>query len=210
VTRRQPLSRDRIVEAALALADRDGADALTMRRLGRELGVEGMAIYGYFASKRELLGAVAARVLSELDLEPSAGARWQERVRHVIRSWAGLRDRHPGGFRLIYAPHEPTQGDLAPVEELLGALHEAGLPPERSVLAYHVLIWMLDGILLAASYGDAPVNESWARTAERPDAAAFPHFLEAAPHAAGVTARQIFELGADLLVRGLEQLVDDA
>jgi AcrR family transcriptional regulator len=210
VSRRQPLSRDRIVEAALALADRDGPEALSMRRLGRELGVEGMAIYGYFGSKDELVGAVAARVLAGLDLAAPPGATWQERVRHVVREWAGLRDRHPGGFRLIYARREATSEDLAPVEELLGALHDAGLPPERSVLAYHVLVWMLDGILLAGSYGDAPVNEVWQRTAAGLETAAYPRFVEAAPHAARVTARQIFELGADLLVRGLERLTEGA
>lgn len=196
------------MEAAVALADRDGADALTMRRLGRELDVEGMAIYGYFESKEELLGAVAARVLSELDLTVAAGGTWQERVRHVVLSWAELRDRHPGAFRILYARRTSTPEDLAPVEELLVALHDAGLPPERSVLAYHVLVWMLDGILLASSYGDAPVNELWARTAERVDPGTHPRFVEAAPHAGRVTARQIFELGADLLVRGLEQLAE--
>ena len=207
---RQPLSRERIVEAALTLADREGADAVTMRRLGRELGVEGMAIYGYFRSKEALLGAVAGRVLSELDLEQRAGATWQERVRHVIRSWEGLRDRHPGAFLLIYRRRDFTPEELAPIEELLEALRAAGLPPERSVLAYHVLVWMLDGILLAASYGDAPVNEVWSRTVETVEAADFPRLVEAAPHAAQVTARQIFELGSDLLVRGLEHLVEEA
>lgn len=210
MSRRQPLSRERIVEAALALADRDGADAVTMRRLGRELGVEGMALYGYFRSKDDLLGAVAGRILSELDLESAAGATWQERVRHVIHSWEGLRDRHPGGFLLIYRRRDFIPEELAPIEELLGALRDAGLPPERSVLAYHVLVWMLDGILLASSYGDAPVNEVWARTAEAVDPGDFPRLAEAAPHAAQVTARQIFELGTDLLVRGLEHLTEAA
>lgn len=210
MSRRQPLSRERIVEAALALADRDGADAVTMRRLGRELGVEGMAIYGHFRSKDELLGAVAGRVLAELDLEHAAGATWQERVRHVIHSWAGLRDRHPGGFVLIYRRRDSTPEELAPIEELLGALRDAGLPPERSVLAYHALVWMLDGILLASSYGDAPVNEVWLRAARRVEPAAYPQLVEAAPHAARITARQIFELGTELLVRGLEHLSEEA
>lgn len=210
MTGRQPLSRERIVEAALALADREGPDALSMRRLGRELGVEGMAIYGYFRSKEELTGAVAGRVLSELDLRADAEATWQERVRHVIRSWEGLRDRHPGGFFLIYRRRDQTPEELPPIEELLAALRDAGLPPERSVLAYHVLVWMLDGILLAGSYGDDPVNEVWLRTAEGVRDGTFPRLVEAAPHAARVTARQIFELGADLLVRGLEHLVEDA
>lgn len=207
MTTRQRLTRERIVETALLLADRDGPDAVTMRRLGRELGVEGMAIYGYFESKEQLLAAVAGRVLSELDLEPVRGAPWQDRVRHVIRSWAGLRDRHPGGFPLLYKRRDWARQDFAPIEEILDALRQAGLSPERSVLAYHALVWMLDGILLATSYGDDPISDAWLHGVELVDASSFPRFVEAAPHAARVTARQIFEFGADVLVRGLEHLV---
>ncbi len=204
---RQPLSRERIVEAALALADRDGPDAVTMRRLGRELDVEGMALYGYFASKAELLGAAAERILSELELQPAPGASWQDRVRHVIASWAGLRDRHPGGFQLLYAQRSWARREFEPIEELLDALRAAGLPPERSILAYHTLVWMLDGILLSRGYRDDPVSGVWRRGVELVDPAAYPRYVEAAPYAASLSGRAIFDYGADLLVRGLESLV---
>lgn len=209
MTTRQPLSRDRIVDAALALADREGPPAVTMRRLGRELGVEGMAIYGYFESKDELLAAVAGRVLSELELVRDAAAPWQDRVRAVIRGWAGLRDRHPGGFPLLYRRRAFASEEFAPVEEILDALREAGLPPERAVLAYHALVWMLDGILLAATYGDEPFSDAWLKGTAHVDPAEYPRFVEAAPLAARVTPRQIFELGAELVVGGLERLVAD-
>lgn len=195
------------MEAALALADREGPDALTMRRLGRELGVEGMALYVYFKSKDELLGAVAGRVLSELEPGRDPEAPWQERVRAVIRGWAGLRDRHPGGFPLIYRRRDWASQEFEPIEEILDALRVAGLPPERAVLAYHALVWMLDGILLAATYGDEPFSDAWLRGVERVDPAAYPRFVEAAPLSARVTPRQIFDLGAELVVAGLERLV---
>lgn len=201
------LSRERIVEAALTLADRDGPEAVTMRRLGRELGVEGMAIYGYFASKEKLLAAVAGRVLSELDLEVAREDTWQERLRHVIRSWAGMRDRHPGGFPLLYRRRDWAEQDFPPIEEILASLRAAGMPPDRAVLAYHAIVWMLDGILLATSFGDAPVSDAWIGGTDLVDSTAFPRFVEAAPHAAQVTPRQIFEFGSELVVRGLEQLV---
>jgi AcrR family transcriptional regulator len=207
VSRRQPLSRERIVEAALVLADRDGPDALTMRRLGRELGVEGMAVYGYFASKDELLAAVAGRVLSELELVRDPDAPWQERVRAVVRGWAGLRDRHPGGFPLLYKRRGWASEEFQPVEEILDALRGAGLRPERAVLAYHALVWMLDGILLAANYGDEPFSDGWVRGAQVVDPAAYPRLVEAAPYSAQVTPRQIFDLGAELVIAGLERLV---
>ena len=178
-----------------------------MRRLGRELGVEGMAIYGYFAGKDELLGALAGRVLSELEFVRDPDAPWQERVRAVIRGWAGLRDRHPGGFPLLYRRRDWASAEFEPIEEILAALQGAGLSPERSVLAYHALVWMLDGILLAGAYGDEPFSDAWLRGAERVEPDRYPRFVEAGPYAARVTPRQIFELGAELVIGGLEQLV---
>lgn len=205
---RQTLTRERIVEAALALADRDGPDAVTMRRLGRELGVEGMAIYTHFENKAELMTAVAARVLAELELDPAPGVPWQERLRHVIRSWAGMRDRHPGGFPLLYRRRDWAAQDFPPIEEILGALRAAGLSPENAVLAYHAIVWMLDGILLASTYGDEPVASAWAGMAADVDPGTYPRFVEAVPHAVRVTPRRIFEFGSELVVRGLEQLVE--
>lgn len=206
--RRAPLSRERIAAAALELADREGPDALTMRRLGRELGVEGMAIYVYFASKDELLGAVAARVLDELRLEPQAGRPWQERVRHVVSSWAELQDRHPGGFALIYRRRDRVPQDFAPIEEILGALSDAGLPPERAVLAYQTLVLLLDGVLLARFDEDA-LAPHWREGAAAVDPGAFPHYAVAAPYGTELRPRRVFAFGVELLIRGLEHLVED-
>jgi AcrR family transcriptional regulator len=207
-SRREPLSRGRIAAAALALADRDGPDAVTMRRLGRELGVEGMALYVYFASKDELLGAVAALVLDELQLEPRRTGPWQERVRHVLRSWAELQDRHPGGFQLLYGRRDWVPQDAAPIEEILAALRDAGLPPDRSLLAYQTLVLLLDGVLLAR-YGEDSLAGAWRAGAARADAGAFPRYAEAAPHGAELTVRGVFDFGVELLVRGLEHLIRD-
>jgi AcrR family transcriptional regulator len=193
----------------VALADREGPDALSMRRLGRELGVEGMAIYTYFDSKAELLGAVAEELLGELELRPAPGAPWQERVRHVIGSWAALRDRHPGGFPLLYAQRAWATREFEPIEELLDALADAGLPPERSILAYHTLVWMLDGILLSVGYRDDPVSSVWQRGLELVDPAAYPHYVEAAPFSTSLSGRAIYDYGSELLVRGLESLVGE-
>ena len=205
---RQPLTRDRIVEAALALADREGPGAVTMRRLGRELDVEGMAIYGHFASKEELLGGVAARVLSELDLRPRRGATWETRVRHVVSSWARLRDRHPGGFPLLYARRDWARQEFEPIEEILDALREAGLPPARAALVYQTLVWLLDGILLSSGYTEEPIRRVWEHGLEIVDRDAFPRYVEAAPHAAKISGRKIFDFGVELLIRGLRDLVE--
>ncbi|MHB8470723.1 MAG: TetR family transcriptional regulator, partial [Gaiellaceae bacterium] len=81
MSRSRTLSRRRVVEAALALVDAEGTAALSMRRLGRELGVEGMALYTHVRDKADLLDAVAELVLAELDVEFDRSAPWQERIR---------------------------------------------------------------------------------------------------------------------------------
>lgn len=179
-----------------------------MRRLGRELGVEGMALYGYFASKDELLGAVAALVLDELRLEPHRGGPWQARVGYVLRSWAELQDRHPGGFQLIYRRRDWVPQDAAPIEEILDALREAGLPPARALLAYQTLVLLLDGVLLAR-YGEDSLAAAWRLAASIVDGDEFPRYAEAARHGDELTVRGVFDFGVELLVRGLEHLIRD-
>src|SRR5918912_4075396 len=97
---RTPLSRERVVEAALQLIDAEGPEALTMRRLGRELGVEAMSIYEYTSGKDELLEAVMERLLEELELPTSGHPDWKERIRAVVDAWLRLAERHPNAFPL--------------------------------------------------------------------------------------------------------------
>src|SRR5664279_2233817 len=77
---REPLTRERVLQAALALADQGGIDALTMRRLGQELGVEAMAVYYHLANKDEVLDGIIDIVFGELDL-PVAGTDWKSAMR---------------------------------------------------------------------------------------------------------------------------------
>src|SRR5947208_10134910 len=100
--KRRNLTRNRIVECALDLADEEGIDAITMRRLGSLLGVEGMALYTHVRDKDDLLSAVGAVLLDELELEPRAHADWRGRIESVARAWSSLRARHPRSFPLVF------------------------------------------------------------------------------------------------------------
>src|SRR5260221_11987060 len=84
---RAPLTRSRIAEAALAIVDRDGLDALSMRRLGAELGVEGMAIYRHFPNKAAVLAGVVDALLSELVIPPPSRVPWQAVFPEVLRPY---------------------------------------------------------------------------------------------------------------------------
>ena len=101
---RPPLSRLRIARAALAVVDRDGLDALSMRRLGAELGVEGMAIYRHFPNKAAVLAGIVEVLLAELVIPPPSNVPWQAVFREVSRAYRALLLRHPHAIRLLALP----------------------------------------------------------------------------------------------------------
>src|SRR5579864_612144 len=91
---RVPLNRDRVLEAAMRLADQGGIDALTMRNLGQELGVEAMALYYHFANKDEVVDGIVDRVHAEIEV-PSDAAGWSVAMRLRAFSARGALSRHP-------------------------------------------------------------------------------------------------------------------
>ena len=150
------LSRADVVDEALALADAEGVDALTMRRLGRELGVEAMALYTHVRSKDDLLAAVGSRILADLDVEPQPAAAWRARIETVCRAWAALRERHPQSFALIY---RADVGMTEVTEELMDALLVAGFAGDDAWLAYQTLVFFLDPPLV--HWPSASPGEVW-------------------------------------------------
>jgi AcrR family transcriptional regulator len=203
--RRRTLSRDRVVAAALALVDSDGIEALTMRRLGSQLGVEGMALYTHVRDKSDLLDAVAERILEELDTEFDRSALWQERVRHGALAWAGLQERHPRSFPLVYRPQHRTHAVTKLTEELMDALRSAGFDERGAALAYQTIIVLVDGALLGRGpTTDRDLQNAWRRAARAVDPQRFPRFAEVAPQSATLTWREIIDSGLDLLLAGLE------
>lgn len=187
------LSRERVVERALALADAEGTDALTMRRLGSELGVEAMALYTHVRSKGDLLAAIGTRIVGELEVEPREPSDWRGRIEAVCRAWASLRERHPRSFALIYAA---DTGVLPVTEELMDALLTAGLSGADAWLAYQTLVFFLDPPLL--HWPAADPGEVWEIDA------AGRHFRELAPYARRFSWDDVWENGLGLFLDGLE------
>src|SRR5919201_6945617 len=126
VPKRARLSKERVAAAALELVDRDGVDALTMRRLGRALGVEAMSLYEYTSGKDELVVAVMERLLEELELPAPGHPDWKERIRSVVAAWLRLAERHPKAFPLLYRERPFLPRDLFFPEEIYDALRQAG------------------------------------------------------------------------------------
>ena len=125
---RSPLNRDVILDAAIELIERDGPGALSMRRLGSRLGVEGMAIYHHFAGRDELLSAIGDRLLTPLHTLDPAGD-WREACRRFATVLRELAVARPATFQLLGLQPFDTPTSLRPVEELLQVLVAAGFTP---------------------------------------------------------------------------------
>ena len=136
---KRSLSRTRIVDAALAMIDRDGVDAFTMRQLAADLGVTPMALYNHFNGKLELLRNVAGQMLAEIEFD-NGTQDWRERVAGCFRALRDACLRHPGAARLLEVNGVAPAAVFAPMQVAVAALTGAGLSATDALRAYFTLI----------------------------------------------------------------------
>jgi TetR/AcrR family transcriptional regulator, tetracycline repressor protein len=220
---RPPLTRDRIITAAIEAVDRDGLTALTMRRLGKELGVEAMSLYRHVNGREDLLEDIVDRLVGHLHLRPDAEQLgptdgWQAYLQWLAHGVRALVVEHPKVFPLIATRHpaapwlRPPLRSLEVVEEFLTMLLERGFSDERAVMAYRSFSSFLLGHLLL----EASVRGARTAPAEEPldegdsdvpnadqdvDLLDYPHLLRLEPLLSEDHARAEFE-------RSLEDLLD--
>ena len=213
--RRQPLSRERVIAAAMALADDGGLDAVTIRGLARALHVEPMSLYHYAASRDEIVGWLVDQVVDEIDLPPSGGD-WKSAIRATAISAHAVLRRHPWACNLLMAGPRIAQGRLRQIDALLEHLDDAHLPPELADLAYHAIDSHILGFTLwEAGYARglvgvrAPADlEAFLKTIQ---IERYPHLQAHAlwhgqPREAGRPSKNEFEFGLDLILDGVERL----
>jgi AcrR family transcriptional regulator len=145
--RREPLSRERVLEAAVRLADQGGIESLSMRKLGQELGVEAMALYYYFASKDEVLDGTVDLVFSEIDL-PATGAGWKTAMRQRAVSVREVLSRHRWAIGLMESRTNPGPANLRHHDAVIGSLRAAGFDMEMAAHAYSLLDSYIYGFAL--------------------------------------------------------------
>ena len=122
---RAPLSKERVLQAAIRLADKIGIASLSMRRLGQELGVEAMSLYKHVANKDDVLDGIVDIVASEIEL-PSIGGDWKKSMRRRASSAHEILLRHPWATMLIVSRANVGPAMLRYVDATIGCLREAG------------------------------------------------------------------------------------
>lgn len=207
--RRARLSRERVLRAALKLADERGIEALSMRNLGRALRVEAMSLYKHVASKEEVLDGIADLVTEEIEV-PSADVEWRAAVRRsAISAHEALR-RHRWAGPVIESRRNPGPARLRYLDAVIGVLRGAGFSmPDvaRAFLALdsHTYGFTMQELVLPVS-GDT-VPDAAAAMAENLPVGEFPNLQAMAAFAAsGPTSVPVeFEFGLDLILDGLQR-----
>jgi AcrR family transcriptional regulator len=153
VNPRRPLNRQRVLRAAADLADAEGIDALTMRRLGQKLGVEAMSLYNHVANKDDLLDGLVDLIAAEVSPAPE-GEIWKAKLRHLAVSIHATLLRHQWAGVLWVSRHELMPARMSVMEEVLATLRHAEFPPELLDLAFHtVQNHVLGHALQAVTFG---------------------------------------------------------
>jgi AcrR family transcriptional regulator len=208
---RAPLNRERVLHAALALADSGGIDSLSMRKLGQELQVEAMSLYNHVANKDDILDGIVDLVFSEIAL-PSDSSNWNIAMRERAISAHEALLRHPWAPSLMQSRTKPGPATMRHHDSVLGSLRKAGF---TLVLAAHA-VSVIDGYVygFALQQINIPLQsrEQVAEVGEnilRQLAGAYPYLAEMiTDHAMkpGYDYAEEFEYGLDLILDGLDRL----
>jgi AcrR family transcriptional regulator len=127
-----------VLGTAIELADADGIEALSMRRLAQELGVEAMSLYHHVANKAEILDAIVDMVVGEFELPPP-DAEWKSAIRTAAVSAHAILVRHPWSAPLVLSGSGVSMARLRYMEGILGTLRRAGFSADMTDHAYHAL-----------------------------------------------------------------------
>ena len=210
---RAPLSKERVLRAAVALADRGGIEAISMRRLGQELGVEAMALYRHVRDKNDLLDGIVDAVVGEIDI-PDHGGDWKTALRERVMTARRVMLRHAWAPPVMEERKTVGPAFLAYLEAVMASLRAGGFSIELAHHAIHVLGSRILGFDqdLFEDKGSAPPEPEAAARAAAAMAVNYPSLAElalAASHEGGLGGCDDdveFAFGLDHILAGLERL----
>jgi AcrR family transcriptional regulator len=192
------LTRQRIVEVAAALVDAEGLEAVSVRRLAAELGVQGPSLYNYFATKAEILDAVADSVVAQVDVSAFATHDWRDGLRLWAHSYHAVLSAHPNIVPVLAHGPGRRPAALAMADAVYGALVDAGWPPSRATHIGALMRYLVYGSALGSfALGFAEDPQLYER---------YPHLQHA--HLLAEHRQRIdegaFDLGLEMLIAGLD------
>jgi len=205
------LTRQRVLGAAVGLADVAGIESLTMRKLGQELGVEAMSLYNHVANKDDILDGMVDLVFGEIDI-PGGADDWKAAMRRRAISAHEALLRHPWATSLMQSRTKPGPATLRHHDSVLGSLRGAGFSVVMAAHAFSVIDGYVYGFALQQINIPLQSREQVAEVGEdilRRLKGAFPHLAEMiTDHAMkpGYDYAAEFEFGLDLILDGLERL----
>ena len=214
--RRTPLNRERVLRAAVALADQGGFESLTMRKLAKELGVEAMSLYNHVANKDDLLDGMVDLVFAEIEL-PSSDGDWKATMRARAVSTRDALNRHRWAIGLMEGRSSHGPANLGLHDAVLGCLRAAGFSLEMTVHAYSVQDSYIYGFALQERDMSSESADDFAAEAQRQMReyqavlADYPHLVEVVGGyvaKAGYDYATEFLFGLDLILDGLDRLRD--
>ncbi|NTU78386.1 MAG: TetR/AcrR family transcriptional regulator [Chloroflexales bacterium] len=208
-----PLTRDKVLHVAIDLADAGGIAALSMRTLGRQLGVEAMSLYNHVSSKDDLLDGIVDLVIAEIEL-PAPDADWRDAMRARAVAARAAFARHPWAAGLIDSRVSSGPGRLRYLDSIIGVLRRAGFTIELALRAFSLIDSYIYGFgrqslnIASSDGGEVPAAEAFAQALPADD---FPYLAEmATTYAAspGYDAAADFAFGLELILDGLQRVLD--
>ena len=215
VEARTRLTRERVVRAAVTLADEVGIDALSMRRLGEALGVEAMSLYNHVANKSQLLDGMVDLVFSEIDTPTEADRDWRSAMRRRAISAREVLSRHPWAIGLMESRTTPGSATLRHHDAVIGSLRRGGFSVAMAAHAFSVLDSYIYGFALQEANLPFDTGEATAELAQAILAQAADEY----PHLTELTVEHVLQPGYDygheyafgleLILTGLERARDE-
>ena len=215
---RPRLTKSAVVGRALEMADRDGVDALTIRRLATELGVTPMALYWHFRSKDELLVALCEQIWAEIDLDLDQSAPWPDQLRAMLGSLVGVLRTHPSGPQLILSHEKEGTASMRAAELALSLLRSVGFSPEQASEITRGALWHALSLVMSEP-GFEPDVKASLTDAERAEhqrrkqvkiamlpSEQYPVLVECAVPFTTVDPDFHYRFGIDLFVAGVQAL----
>ncbi len=207
MAKRETLTRERVLRAAVALADEHGIEALTMRKLGQQVGVEAMSLYNHVAGKDEILDGIVDLVVGDIEV-PGAGTPWKAAMRHRAISAHDTLLLHPWAAPLVMSRFNIGPGMTRYLDATLGRLREGGFTIEGALDAWHALDSHIYGFTmqeLSLPFDAAESPQVSAGVLPGLSGEDYPHVVEIIGHVMRNGRTESFTFGLDLVLDGLER-----